>query len=129
MASKLSILPCDVLHSIRLPIDFAILSFSDTRRRILLTHTLHLNSMPLMVILHTAWLFAIAVNIFNIKKPASYMSHKKEIKQPLDAEQAKELELDETPKPTRKVSNPSVPVSNDAEPTTHDRIKGRRVIK
>jgi hypothetical protein len=38
--------------------------------------------------------FAIAVNIFSIKKPASYMSHKKEIKQPLDAEQAKELELD-----------------------------------
>ena len=73
--------------------------------------------------------FAIAVNIFSIKKPASYMSHKKEIKQPLDAEQAKELELDETPKPTRKVSNPSVPVSNDAEPSTHDRIKGRRVIK
>jgi hypothetical protein len=57
------------------------------------------------------------------------MSHKKEIKQPLDAEQAKDLELDETPKPTRKVSNPSVPASNDAEPSTHDRIKGRRVIK
>lgn len=69
------------------------------------------------------------MNIFSIKKPASYMSHKKEIKQPLDAEQAKELELDETSKPTRKVSNPSVPVSNDAEPSTHDRIKGRRVMK
>ena len=74
--------------------------------------------------------FAIAVNIFSIKKPASsYMSHKKEIEQPLDTEQAKELELDETPKPTRKVSKPSVPVPNDAEPSTHDRIKGRRVIK
>jgi hypothetical protein len=57
------------------------------------------------------------------------MSHKKEIEEPLDPEQAKELELDETPKPTRKVSNPSVPVPKDAEPSTHDRIKGRRVIK
>jgi hypothetical protein len=57
------------------------------------------------------------------------MSHKKEIKRPLDSEHAKELELDETLKPTRKVSNPSVPVSNDAEPNTHDRIKGSRVIK
>ncbi|MDQ5863777.1 MAG: hypothetical protein M3263_02730 [Thermoproteota archaeon] len=57
------------------------------------------------------------------------MSHKKAIKQPLDAEQAKALELDEEPTPTRKVSKSSVPVSNDAEPSTHDRIKGRRVIK
>ena len=57
------------------------------------------------------------------------MSHKKEIKQPLDAEQANELELDETSAPTRKVSNPSVPAFNDAEPSTHDGIKGRRVIK
>jgi hypothetical protein len=57
------------------------------------------------------------------------MSHKKEIEQPLDTEQAKDLELDETPKPTRKVSKPSVPVPNNAEPSTHDRIKGRRVIK
>ncbi|MDQ3837012.1 MAG: hypothetical protein M3270_08775 [Thermoproteota archaeon] len=57
------------------------------------------------------------------------MSHKKEINSPLDTEQAKDLELDETPIPTRKVSKPSVPVSNDAEPSTHDKIKGRRVIK
>jgi hypothetical protein len=57
------------------------------------------------------------------------MSHKKEINQPLDAEQAKDLELDETPKPTRKVSKPSVPAFNDAEPSTHDGIKGRRGIK
>ena len=57
------------------------------------------------------------------------MSHKKEIKEPLDTEQAKELELDETPKPTRKVSKPSVPVPDNAEPSTHDKIKGRRVIK
>ena len=57
------------------------------------------------------------------------MSHKKAIKQPLDAEQAKALELDEEPTPTRKVSKSSVSVSNDAEPSTHDSIKGRRVIK
>ena len=73
--------------------------------------------------------FALAVNVFSIKKPASCMSHKKEIEQPLDTEQAKDLELDETPTPTRKVSKPSVPVPDDAEPSTHDRIKGRRVIK
>ena len=57
------------------------------------------------------------------------MSHKKEIKEPLDTEQAKDLELDEEPTPTRKVSKSSVPVSDDAEPSTHDKIKGRRVIK
>jgi hypothetical protein len=58
------------------------------------------------------------------------MSYKKEIEQPLDTEQAKDLELDETPKPTRKVSKPSVPGPNDAGSNTHDdRIKGRRVIK
>ena len=57
------------------------------------------------------------------------MSHKKEIGESLDPEKAKELELDETPKPTRKVSHPSVPVPDSAEPSTHDRIKGRRVIK
>ena len=57
------------------------------------------------------------------------MSHKKAIKEPLDAEKAKDLELDEEPRPTRKVSNPSVPTSNDAEPSTQDKIKGRRVIK
>ncbi len=57
------------------------------------------------------------------------MSSKKAIKEPLDVEQAKDLELDEEPTPTRKVSKPSVPTSNEAEPSTHDRIKGRRVIK
>ncbi len=57
------------------------------------------------------------------------MSDKKAIKEPLDTEKAKDLELDETPKPTRKVSKSSVPVSNSAEPSAHDRIKGRRVIK
>jgi hypothetical protein len=73
--------------------------------------------------------FAIVMNLFSVKKPAYCMSSKKEIEQPLDTEQAKNLELDETPKPTRKVSKPSVPVPNDAEPSTHDKIKGRRVIK
>ncbi len=57
------------------------------------------------------------------------MSRKKEIEQPLDIEQAKELELDETPKPTRKVSKSSVPTPDSAEPSTHDKIEGRRVIK
>lgn len=57
------------------------------------------------------------------------MSHKQEINSPLDNEQAKHMELDETPTPTRKMSKSSVPVSNKAEPSTHDRIKGRRVIK
>jgi hypothetical protein len=57
------------------------------------------------------------------------MGHKKELDGYLDTEQAKELELDETPKPTRKASSPSVPISEDAEPSTHDKIKGRRLIK
>ena len=91
----------------------------------LLLHTIPFYNYPAYCLAN----FAFAVNIFSIKKPASYMSNKKEIKHPLDAERAKELELDETPKPTRKVSKPSVPVPNDAEPSTHDRIKGRRVIK
>jgi hypothetical protein len=57
------------------------------------------------------------------------MSHKKEIEHPIDTAQAEQPELDETPKPTRKVSNPSILVSNDAESSTPDRIKGRRLIK
>jgi len=73
--------------------------------------------------------FAIAVNLFSHKNPVFYMSRKKEIEQPLDTEQAKELELDETPKPTRKVSKSSVPTPKNAEPSTQDKIKGRRLIK
>jgi hypothetical protein len=69
------------------------------------------------------------MNVSSIKKHASYMSHKKAIKQPLDTEQAKDLELDDKPTPTMKVSKSSVPASNDAEPSTHDKIKGRCVIK
>ncbi len=54
------------------------------------------------------------------------MSYKKAIKEPLDTEQAKDLELDEEPTPTRKVSKSSVPVSDGG---SDDKIKGRRVIK
>ncbi|MFL6309845.1 MAG: hypothetical protein ACJ70T_07590 [Nitrososphaera sp.] len=57
------------------------------------------------------------------------MSHEKAIKEPLDTEQAKDQELDEQPTPTRKVSKSSVPTSNKYEPSTHDKIKGRRLIK
>jgi hypothetical protein len=58
------------------------------------------------------------------------MSYKKEIQEPgLGTEDAKELELDEQPKPTRKVSHPSTPISNKEEPSTHDKKKGRRTIK
>jgi len=46
------------------------------------------------------------------------MSHKKEITSPnLTIEEVKNLELDEQPKPTRKVSNPSIPVPDQAEPS------------
>jgi hypothetical protein len=52
------------------------------------------------------------------------MSHKKEITNPdLSTEKVKELELNEQPKPTRKVSNPSIPVPDQAEPSTLDRNK------
>jgi hypothetical protein len=52
------------------------------------------------------------------------MSHKKEITNPdLSTKEVKELELDEQPKPTRKVSNPSIPVPDEAEPSTLDRNK------
>jgi hypothetical protein len=55
------------------------------------------------------------------------MSDKKE--PGLDTEGAKDLELDEQPKPTRKVSHPSTPISNKDEPSIHDKRKGRRTIK
>jgi len=47
----------------------------------------------------------------------------------LSTEEAKEHELDEQPKPTRKVSHPNTPISNKEEPSTHDKRKGRRIIK
>jgi hypothetical protein len=56
--------------------------------------------------------------------------NKKEIEIPGEStEEAKELELDEQPKPTRKVSHPATPISNKEEPSVHDRRKGRRTIK
>jgi hypothetical protein len=58
------------------------------------------------------------------------MSGKKEIEEPgLSTEEGKARELDEQPKPTRKVSHPPTPSSNKVEPSTYDRIRGRRVIK
>ena len=58
------------------------------------------------------------------------MSHKKEITESdLEAEEAKELELDEQSKPTRKISHPNIPVPDIAEPSTMDRKKGRRKTK
>lgn len=54
------------------------------------------------------------------------MSHKQEITEPdLEAEEAKELELDEQSKPTRKITHPNIPVPDIAEPSTMDRKKGR----
>jgi hypothetical protein len=58
------------------------------------------------------------------------LSHKQEITEPdLDTGEAKELELDERSKPTRKISHPNVPVPDISEPSTMDRKKGRRKIK
>ena len=52
------------------------------------------------------------------------MSHKKAITNPnLTTEEVKELELDEQPKPTRKVNDPSIPIPDQAEPSTLDRKK------
>jgi hypothetical protein len=51
------------------------------------------------------------------------MSNKREIEVPgLSTEAAKALELDEQPKPTRKVSHPPAPSSNKEEPSRHDKI-------
>jgi hypothetical protein len=58
------------------------------------------------------------------------MSDKKEIQEPgLETEKAKELELDEKPNTTRKVSHPATSISNKDEPSTHDKRKGRRTLK
>jgi hypothetical protein len=59
-----------------------------------------------------------------------FMSDKKEIDETgLSVVEAERRELDEQPKPTRKVSHPARPSSNKDEPSTHDKIKGRRIIK
>jgi hypothetical protein len=58
------------------------------------------------------------------------LSHKQEITEPgLEAEEAKDLELDEQSKPTRKISHPNISVPDIAEPSTMDRKKGRRKVK
>ena len=55
---------------------------------------------------------------------------KKEVEKPgLSTEEAKKLELDEQPKPTRKLSHSATSISNEEEPSTHDKRKGRRTIK
>ncbi|MEW6605708.1 MAG: hypothetical protein AB1351_13625 [Thermoproteota archaeon] len=72
---------------------------------------------------------AMAGNIFSAYWTGIYMNYKKEIEEPMKVEHVKDLELDEMPRPTRKVSNTSVPVPDNAESSTHDRIKGRHVIK
>jgi hypothetical protein len=57
------------------------------------------------------------------------LKHDMAIKPGQSTEEAKELELDEQPKPTRKVSHAANPISNKEEPSTHDKRKGRRTIK
>lgn len=47
----------------------------------------------------------------------------------LDPEEAKELELNDQLKPTRKESPPATPIQDNAEPSTNDKIKGRRNVK
>ena len=58
------------------------------------------------------------------------MSHKQEITEPdLEAEEAKEIELDEQSKPTRKISHPNIPVPDNLEPSTMNKKKGRKIKK
>jgi hypothetical protein len=58
------------------------------------------------------------------------LSHKKEIKESnLDTEKAKDLKLDEQPKPTRKVSHPATPIGQNEEPGTIDKRKGKQKIR
>jgi hypothetical protein len=52
------------------------------------------------------------------------MSSKKEITNPdLTTEEVKDLELDEQPKPTRKVSDPSIPIPDESKSTKVGRNK------
>lgn len=58
------------------------------------------------------------------------MSNKKETEEPgLTTEEAKELELDEQPKPTRKTTHHSPPMSYNEEPGRHHKRKGTRKMK
>lgn len=59
-----------------------------------------------------------------------YMSDKKGTEEPgLTTEEAKELELDEQPKPTRKTSHHPPPMSYNEEPGRHHKRKGKRKMK
>lgn len=58
------------------------------------------------------------------------MNNKKETEEPgLTTENAKELELDVQPKPTRKTSHHSPPMSYNEEPGRHHKRKSTRKIK
>jgi hypothetical protein len=70
------------------------------------------------------------LRIYGVKYELIMSDNTKEIERPgQSTEEAKELELDEQPKLTRKVSHPATPISNTEEPSTHDKRKGRRIVK
>ena len=55
------------------------------------------------------------------------MTHKSKVDQlNLDSESAKELELDEQPKPTRKMESSTFPEVESPASHSHTRIKGTR---
>lgn len=55
------------------------------------------------------------------------MGYKSKIdKLSLDSEAAKELELDEQARPTRKLGRPEFPATDSATSSIHKRIKGTR---
>ena len=79
---------------------------------------------------HTSAIVNNLLRIYCVKYNLNMSNNKKEIEKPgQSTEEAKELELDEQPKPTRKVSHPATPISNKDEPSTHDKRKGRRIVK
>jgi hypothetical protein len=51
---------------------------------------------------------------------------KMKLDKPMETEEAKEIELDEQPKPTRKVTNPSIPVSDEPSSRGHKTRKKNR---
>jgi hypothetical protein len=58
------------------------------------------------------------------------MRYKSKINQlNLDSEAAKELDLDDQARPTRKLESPAVPATDSATTLTHRRIKGTRKIR
>ena len=55
------------------------------------------------------------------------MSNKKEITNPdLSTEEVKDLELDEQPKPTKKVSDPSIPIPDESKSNKVGRNKNKK---